>query len=819
MNTLSRARPTEDDMALEIRVRGRVQGVGFRPMIWRVARELGLGGVVLNDAEGLLIRVRGAPQRLQDFIERLEAAPPAMAAVDSIETSAFHGVLETTFQIRESLGGRPNTQIAPDAAMCADCAHDIFDPFSRRYRYPFTTCTNCGPRLTIVASLPYDRASTSMAGFDLCKGCAGEYADPSDRRFHAETTACHVCGPKAQLIRFDGKAFSFEQSSMLDDVDGAVGLIQKGEIVAIKGLGGYHLACDATKADVVQRLRTRKQRDHKPFAVMARDLDVIRRYCTVAEQEAQALTSVAAPIVLLAADGSERLPECIAPGLKTLGFMLPTTPLHALLLRRMNRPVVMTSGNISNAPQVISDTDARTKLAPIANYALIHDRDILNRVDDSLVTTAAGKIRVLRRARGFAPAVIKLPPGFEASPEILAFGGDLKSAFCIAKTGSAVLSQHIGDLDNPETLTDFAHTLSLYRGMLELKPALVVCDLHPGYRSTVLAQKAAAGDGCALHAVQHHHAHIASCLAENAHPLHAPPVLGIALDGLGFGTDGTIWGGEFLLADYRSFERLGTFKPVAMLGGDQASREPWRNLYAHLMAEMGFANLAINFSELEVFKALEQKPRKILDAMLRDGVNSPQASSCGRLFDAAAAAMGLCFERQGYEGEAASQLQACIDQVALLNEDAALDYPFSIPRLKGSNLPYVEPLGVWNAILGDLILKTPVGVMSARFHRGLARVIAAMASKLAVRDSEGGARFSTVALSGGCFHNKVLLEGVVSRLEADGFTVLTQAAIPAGDGGLALGQVAIAAARAIENKENKSVGGRNPCASEFQDAS
>ncbi len=819
MNTVPRLLPNSASKGIEIRVRGRVQGVGFRPMVWRHARELGLNGVVFNDAEGLLIRARGSAASVWELIERLENEPPPLASVEGIELAAYEGALPAPFEIASSGEGKTNTDVAPDAGMCPDCEHDVFDPFSRRFRYPFTTCTNCGPRLSIVARMPYDRATTSMAGFGLCPACAAEYTNPADRRFHAETTACHICGPKARLIRFDGKAFSFEQSSMLDDVDGALGLIQKGEIVAVKGIGGYQLACDATREVTVQQLRERKLRDRKPFALMARDLEVIRRYCTVTTDEDQALTSPAAPIVLLKADGAERLPDAVAPGLSTLGFMLPTTPLHALLMRRMNRPVVMTSGNLSNAPQVISDEEARVQLSGIASYAVVHNRDILNRVDDSVVRFAAGSMRVSRRARGYAPSSVRMPAGFEKHTGILALGGDLKSAFCLASAGAAVLSQHIGDLDDAATLQDFAHAIDLYREMFDSAPQVIVSDLHPDYRSAAYARKLSQSLKLPLCQVQHHHAHVASCLAENGRALDAAPVLGIALDGLGYGLDGEIWGGEFLLADYRRFERIGTFKPVAMLGGDQASREPWRNLYAHLMAEMGWANFAINFADLDVHQALAAKPRTILDVMLRDGVNAPKASSCGRLFDAAAAAMGLCFENQGYEGEAAIRLEAIADEDALRSEDTALEYPFAIPRLKGSNLPYIEPLGVWNAILGDLILKTPPGVMSARFHRGLARAISGMATKLCKRDSTDGARFDTVALSGGCFHNRILLEQVVGLLEAEGFEVLTQSKIPSGDGGLALGQVAIAAAQLLDKNHSNTVRGNIPCASASPDGS
>ena len=805
MNAIDRLAPEIATEAVEIRVRGRVQGVGFRPTVWRHARELNLSGEVFNDGEGVLIRASGSITDIRKLIERLKSQPPPLAHVESVEVCAFIGRLPNDFQIIESIGGAARTEITPDAALCKACAADVFDPFSRRFRYPFTTCTHCGPRLSIIEGVPYDRASTTMRNYKLCAACAAEYADPADRRFHAETTACHVCGPTARLIRFDGKAFSFEQHSMLDDVDAALSLIQKGEIVAIKGLGGYHLACDATKSEAVAKLRKLKKRDAKPFALMARDIDVIRRYCTVETDEEAALTSIEAPIVLLRANGPQRLPEALAPGLTTLGFMLPTTPLHALMLRRMDRPVVMTSGNLSDEPQAISDDDAARCLAGIASYALIHDRNIANRVDDSVVRLVAGKMLILRRARGYAPSPIQLPRGFETAPQIFAFGSELKSTFCLVKDGAAVLSQHQGDLEDAATLDDYKKNLALYQKLFGHQPTALVCDRHPEYLSSKLARDRATAAKLPLIETQHHHAHIASCIAENGRDLNAPPVLGIALDGLGWGLEGEIWGGEFLLADYRHFHRLGTFKPVAMLGGAQASREPWRNLYAHLMAEMGWAEFTINFAELDIYRQLETKPRKILDAMSRDGLNAPLASSCGRLFDAVAAAIGICFERQAYEGEAAAKLEASVDQDALENGDAALDYPFTIPKLKGSKLPYIEPVGVWNAILGDLILKTPPGIMAARFHRGLARAIAAMAVKLAKRDSADGPRFDTVALTGGCFHNRILLEQVLGRLESQSFKVLTHSRVPAGDGGLALGQAAIAAAHLIDATKDQSL--------------
>ncbi len=784
--------------SVEIRVRGRVQGVGFRPFVWRNARDLGLSGYVLNDAAGVLIRVHGSLQSINALVREIRTNTPSLASVSAIEITSFAGELPDTFEVEESASGSNDTEIAPDAALCADCAREIADPASRRYRYPFTTCTNCGPRLSIVRRVPYDRGSTSMDAFDLCPDCAEEYGDPIDRRFHAETTACAVCGPKARLIRLDGGTVDAYSTSKCDAVEAAADLIRNGEIIAIKGLGGYQLACDGTRADVVQRLRDLKHRDRKPFALMARDLDVIERYAKVTSEVEHILTSPAAPIVLIDADGPEKLPAAIASGLQTLGFMLPTTPLHALLLQNMGTPVVMTSGNRSDAPQVTSDDDAKRELAAIATYALVHDRDVVNRVDDSVVRVVAGKARVMRRSRGYAPAAIQLPSGFETAPQLLAVGGDLKSTFCIVKSGRAVLSQHIGDLGDARTNDDFARMIALYCEMLDAQSKAIACDFHTGYHSRKHAESLARESSSRLMEVQHHHAHIASCLAENGRPLDAAPVLGIALDGLGYGCDGEICGGEFLLADYTQFERLGTFKPVAMPGGDAASREPWRNLYAHLMAEGDWASIATNFGDLDLFRRLDEKPLEIIDAMMRAGANSPKASSCGRLFDAAAAAMGICFNRQAYEGEAAAQLEAAVDHDTLFHEDEAFAYPFAITSAADAQLSCLEPSAAWKAILGDLKQDTPVGVMAARFHRGLARAIAAMARKLASRDGEAQRRFDTVALSGGCFHNRILFEQVTERLEVAGFKVLTHAHVPAGDGGLSLGQAAIAAARLIE---------------------
>jgi hydrogenase maturation protein HypF len=800
-------------VTIEIRVRGRVQGVGFRPSVWRLAHSLGLAGDVRNDADGVLVRVSGSEDVVATFLERMEREYPPLCRIDHVETRTHSGRVPEEFCIVDSVGGVARTQVTPDAAICPACAKEILDPFARRYRYAFTNCTHCGPRFSIVRNIPYHRDNTTMAAFAMCETCRADFANPADRRFHAEAIACHACGPKPRLLRLDGRAVSFDQHSMLDDVDAVRGLLHKGEIVAIKGLGGYQLACDAARADVVARLRRLKRRDAKPFALMARDCDIIRRYCTVDFIHEQELTSPQAPIVLLPADGPRRLPDNVAPGLTTLGFMLPTTPLHVLILGRMERPVVMTSGNLSEEPQATTEMQVCERLSDIAPYALVHDRAIATRLDDSLVRIMAGKSRVLRRARGYAPAPLRLPPGFETAPELTAMGGELKATFCLVKNGEAIVSPHQGDLEDVATFDDYRGNLTLFRALFDHEPKALICDRHPEYLSTKLARERARLDRLPLIEAQHHHAHVASCLAENGYPLNRPPVLGIVLDGLGWGDDGTAWGGEFLLADYYGYQRLGTFKPVAMPGGAQAVREPWRNLYAHLMAEMGWARFTMNFGQLDVHADLAGMPRATLDAMTRNAINSPLASSCGRLFDAVSAALGLCRHRQAYEGEAAARLEAIVDRDTLQHEDDTLAYPFAIPNLRSSALPYVEPLAMWDAILGDLILKTPASVIAARFHKGLAKAVVAMVTKLSRRD-KGAALFDGVALSGGCFQNRILFEEVLRRLQVENFTVFSHALVPPNDGGLALGQAAIGAAHLISIKQTQqNDNGNVPCAS------
>lgn len=752
-----------------IRVGGLVQGVGFRPTVWRLAQRYGMRGTVANDGQGVSIHVCGASEGIDAFVQALTREAPPLARVDRIEREpAALLPSDAAFRIIASAATQVHTGVVPDAATCPDCVREIFDPFSRHYRYPFTNCTHCGPRLSLIKGIPYDRASTTMRLFDMCPACRTEYENPGDRRFHAQPVACHTCGPRAWLERADGAAIALDSLTTLDAVDAVCSLLQRGEIVAIKGLGGFQLACDATNEGAVARLRERKRRERKPFALMAPNIDIVRQYCAVNAAEEALLQSPAAPIVLLDLLMNANLNEnsgvgvaaSVAPGLHVLGFMLPNTPLHHLMLSRMTRPIVLTSGNLTDEPQAIDNNEAKQRVSVIADYFLLHDRDIARRVDDSVMSVAAGAPRVLRRARGLAPATIAMPPGFDAAPPVLALGGELKNTFCLLQKGQATVSHHMGDLENALTYADYRCAMDDYMTLFEHAPRIVAVDPHPEYLSSKLGremvEQAVAhlpGGSLTLEPVQHHHAHIAACLAENGIALDTAPVLGVALDGLGYGEDGALWGGEFCLADYLHCQRLATFKPVAMLGGEKAMHEPWRNTYAHLMMEMGWPRFANSYEELQLFRLLDAKPRELLDSML----------------------------------------DACM----LADEDDELAYSFRISRLKTNNMPYIEPLGMWQALLGDLILRTPVGVISARFRKGLAIVIARMVDKLS-RFESPDEPIKTVALSGGVFQNRVLLEQVVMRLQVDGFRVLTHRLVPTNDGGLSLGQAAVAAARALQ---------------------
>jgi hydrogenase maturation protein HypF len=762
--------PPQNDPAELIRVRGLVQGVGLRPTVWRLARRHGLGGWVSNDGEGVSILVHGPESAIAGFVDGLCHEPPPLARIDSIErtrTVVEHDDRE--FRIVASRAAGIRTGVLPDAALCEDCRQEILDPNARRHRYPFANCTNCGPRLTIIQTIPYDRAATTMRAFQMCEACAAEYADPADRRFHAQPIACAACGPRVWLQPgMPGEAVTVARELLL-----------AGRILAVKALGGFHLACDATNTEAVMRLRQKKRRDAKPFALMARDLAVVEHFAQVTADAAAALRSTAAPIVVLDALQPDALPG-VAPGLSTLGFMLPSTPLHCLLLQDIDRPLVMTSGNLSDEPQCIGNDEASQRLNGIAEYFLLHDRDIARRVDDSIVRVMNGEARMLRRARGYAPAPLRLPDGFADAAPVLAMGGELKNTFCLLRDGKAVLSHHMGDLENAPTFADYQRSIEQYGELFAHSPQAIAVDRHPDYLSTKFGSQL----GSRVIRVQHHHAHLAACMAENGVALDAGPVLGIILDGLGWGDDNTIWGGEFLLGDYRRFQRLACFKPAAMPGGVQAIHEPWRNTLAQVVASMGWSHFMTSYGQTELARYLADKPVPLLTSMIERGVNAPLTSSCGRLFDAVAAAVGLCRDRARYEGQAAMMLET----VAAEHDCGA--YPFAI--VDAGEILRLDPAPLWHALLDDLAT-TPAAVIAARFHAGLAAAIANMVEALGHRGA--------VALSGGVFQNKLLFELVSHRLQAMGQHVLAHRIVPANDGGLALGQTAIAAARMISGDE------------------
>lgn len=866
-----------------IRVRGLVQGVGFRPTVWRLARDQELSGDVRNDGEGVLIRVRGSRANLETFCRRLVAECPVLARIDRLERVPWLEALVETpsagdgFRIVASVPGRIETGVVADAAICPACAAEIADPADRRYRYPFANCTHCGPRLSIVRAIPYDRAHTSMAAFPLCPDCRREYEDPADRRFHAQPIACPVCGPRAWLE--DGQGRRIEPSTLgaVDAVAAASLLLAQGRILAIKGIGGFHLACDATNGRVVAALRQRKGRYRKPFALMARDLAVIRRYAGVTEAEEAGLRSPAAPVMLLDKKhrdaNADPCPETarvagplplapdVASGQTTLGFMLPYSPLHRLLLEHWDRPLVMTSGNRSEEPQCIANDDARQRLDGLADAFLLHDREIINRVDDSVMRVMDGLPRPLRRARGLAPLPLNLPPGFETSPPVLALGGELKNTFCLLRPGpgigaarspgpgdgqdadtglcpfppapsregrggrkgdeptyapqtpipdqverrgqtlpgpaQAILSQHLGDLEDARTASEFERTIGLYQDLFQHRAALIALDLHPDYRSTLVGQALAAEWEIGVIRVQHHFAHIASVLAESGWPLDGGPVLGIAFDGLGWGEDGTVWGGEVLVADYRGYRRQAQLRPVPLPGGNRAIREPWRNLYAQLVTCLGWEEVVAAYPDLDLTRYLAGKPLGTLDIMMSRGFNSPLTSSAGRLFDAVAAALGLCRDAIAYEGQAAIELETLAVTTGAPALAAGETYPFGLVQQEGRWL--LDPAPCWAGLLRDLANggQGPVpdparGAIAARFHLGLAQAVADLARRLA---KEG--ELDTVALSGGVFQNKTFFEALCQGLRERGLRVLSHRQVPTNDGGLSLGQAVIAAARLI----------------------
>lgn len=791
----------------EIRVRGAVQGVGFRPTVFRLAAEDNLVGEVLNDSEGVLIRVSGSRNGLQQFTRKLNSESPPLAKIDEIESRVLgdHRVFKE-FRILKSEKGVTTTEISADAATCHACLEELFDIDERRFQYPFTNCTHCGPRLSIVKRIPYDRETSTMEPFFMCKACRAEYENPLDRRFHAQPIACFDCGPNIALHDFSeehisGAVAAQHSRNTIAQIKQA---LCDGKIIAIKGLGGFHLCCDAANHNAVKMLRERKRRYAKPFALMTHDVSLIEQYCELSELEREELCNNKAPIVLLdrqqdLAEDVPRLSSEIAPGSDLYGFMLPYTPLHWLVVKGFGRPLVMTSGNLSGEPQVIDNLIATKQLKGIADLVLYHDREIANRIDDSVVRCMAGKARIIRRARGYAPRSIRLPATFANGPQIMACGAELKSTFCLVKNGNATLSQHQGDLENVSTFDDYMHNLALYEQLYESQPEIIALDAHPEYISSKFARETLSQrfPDAYLEEIQHHHAHIASCMVENELALESPPVLGVALDGLGFGSDQALWGGEFLLADYQDFRRLARLRPVVMPGGAQAIKQPWRNTWAHICDAMPWSQFKTNYADLELTRFLNDQPLDLLERMREQQLNSPAASSCGRLFDAVAAALNLSRERALYEGQGAVELEMRAKRAWRGSESSA--YSFGIKCRTGEPEYELEAASLWTALLEDLLANVSVDTIAARFHRGLINGLLNMITHLAEKH-----QFATVAVSGGCLQNKLLLEGLQSGIEAQGFRYLTHSRVPANDGGIALGQAAIASARAMSKAAQKN---------------
>jgi hydrogenase maturation protein HypF len=784
---MAKRRPEPNVVAgASYRVRGLVQGVGFRPTIWRLATSLGLRGEVSNDGDGVLIRAWGPSEALDRFALALHRDAPPLSRIDEIVRHPVIGRPESNdFRIVESRVGRVRTGVVRDAATCSECLTEVLDPADRRYRYPFTNCTHCGPRLSIVRAIPYDRANTSMASFNMCPVCLAEYRSPANRRFHAQPNACPDCGPRVWLT--DAQGDELQLPSTDDAVQAAADAIRNGRIVAVKGIGGFHLACDATNEDSVARLRLRKRRYAKPFALMARDIETIGQYVRVSDDERRALSGPAAPIVVLdRIDAGGPLAPSIAPGQSNLGFMLPYSPLHHLLMLDLADPIVLTSGNRSDEPQAIANDQALSSLAGIADLWLLHDRDIISRLDDSVVRVAAGTPRLLRRARGYAPEPVQIGDGFVDAPPVVAMGAELKSTICLLREGRAIVSQHIGDLEDAATHADYRRTLSHYRDLHRFSPALVAVDAHPDYLSTQWGEACAREEGHRLAHIPHHHAHVASCLAEHRVAVDAPPALAIVLDGLGYGEGGTLWGGEILLADYVSAERLASFVPVPLLGGACAAREPWRNAFAHLSQFIGWDDVCRQYPDLAIVRQLAAKPVGTLRAMMASGLNAPPASSAGRLFDAVAAALGISPEACVYEGQAAIALEALAATALGESGDGYMGAIVAGP------IEMISWAMMWRTLLADLARGVETARIAARFHAGLALTLAST-----VRRFAGDRGVSTVVLGGGVFQNRLLLEAVTFNLDAHGLMVLSPRLLPANDGGISLGQATIAAARAL----------------------
>ena len=752
--------------SMKIDIRGIVQGVGFRPFVYNLARQYGLFGFVRNDASGVSIEVEGEKSRIEKFVARIKTESPPLAAIFKIKSYDIEPVGYDDFIIRDSDEHEEKfVPISPEISTCSDCLAELFDPTDPRYRYPFINCTNCGPRFTIVKDIPYDRKYTTMAPFKMCGMCQREYNNPRDRRFHAQPNACPKCGPSLTLLND-----KLEKIDAPDVISEVCDLLKDGKIIAIKGLGGYHLACDALNPDAVFRLRSRKHREYKPFAVMVRDIETAKRLCYVNKDEEKLLKTTIRPVVLLRKRSDCPVAEDVAPYQKYHGIMLPYTPLHHLIAAESGLVLVMTSGNVSSEPIVYQNNEAFERLKNIADFYCIHNREIHIRTDDSVSRIWRGNETVLRRARGFAPFPLLL--NFNFKERILACGAELKNSFCLARDNFVFMSHHIGDLENLETLTSFEEGIEHFKRIFNIEPTLIAYDLHPEYLATKYALSL---QNIPKIGVQHHHAHIVSCMIDNEID---GEVIGVSFDGTGYGTDGKIWGGEFLICDYGGFERVGHLEYTPLPGGEKAIKEPWRmaasilyNIYNNNMLDL----------DIDFVKALDRNKWATIKKMIDKGINSPMTSSSGRLFDAVSALVGIRKEIY-YEGQAAIELEMAAD-------GETGEYPFDLREIEDKTLILIEP--IFRGIVSDLERDIGVESISSRFHNTMARVILNMCIK--VRKTSG---LNRVALSGGVFQNSLLLENAYVLLDKNNFKVFTQHRVPPNDGGIALGQAVVANERA-----------------------
>lgn len=776
-----------EQVGAQIHVTGVVQGVGFRPFVYGLAARHALKGWVRNTSAGVDIAIDGTPAELSSFVQAISVEAPPLAHVDSVSVEHRPCAGYSSFEILNSHVVDDAFQpISADVAVCSDCLDELFDPANRRHRYPFINCTNCGPRFTIIRDIPYDRPNTTMAGFVMCAACQAEYEDPSNRRFHAQPIACPDCGPQISLEMGGERIATGEEA-----LGPALALLRDGKIVAVKGLGGFHLACDATNIRAVTELRRRKLRVDKPFALMMPSISVAESHCNLTDLDRELLSSRERPIVLLSRKSASCIAHEVAPGQQTLGVMLPYTPLHHLLMgpaREQTVPksylptaLVMTSGNLSEEPIVSDNDEARERLAGLADAILMSDRDIHAKCDDSVVRVFApgvaqpsgtaknaGHVFPLRRSRGYAPFPVLLPMN---APLLLATGGELKNAFCITRDRYAFMSQHIGDLQNYETLTSFETSVDHFERLFRVRPRMLAYDLHPDYLATRYALERAEREELPAVGVQHHHAHTAACMVENGLTGNRP-VIGVAFDGTGFGDDGAIWGGEFLLADYAGYRRMYHLKYIPMPGGDKAVSEPWRLALAWLRR----AGLAWQ-DDLAPVAATTPEQRSVLENQIEKSVNSPLTSSMGRLFDAVSALAGVR-QKVNYEAQAAVEFEAVADPA----EQGA--YEFGIQQNGG----LVDPVPLIESVVTDLRIGTPTQVISARFHNAISKMVVQVCG--AIRDPT---QSNVVALSGGVWQNMTLLRRTVDLLRACGFTVYVHRVVPTNDGGIALGQAAVAA--------------------------